>query len=90
MPSMSVETLRFADPGIARAYIRKLALSFEDPADMLEFLKACDIVQAALAYLLVEENKRQYIERPGFEHSRAEFELVKESLKMLIKKLNGA
>lgn len=54
---MKTDNERFKCPATAREFIRNMAFLFEDPEDMLAFLSACDIAQAALACWLFEENR---------------------------------
>ncbi len=60
---MGAGNLRFRDPATARAYIRNLADQFEEPEDMMEFLCACNITQAALACWLFEANRYYRIQK---------------------------
>lgn len=57
LPAMDIDNQRYDDSFIARAYIRDLVDSFDDPEDMLMFLSACDKAQAALIYWLFQENR---------------------------------
>ncbi|NVN92556.1 MAG: hypothetical protein HXX11_18440 [Desulfuromonadales bacterium] len=104
---MKEDNLRFRNPATARAYIRSLADQFGELEEMVEFLRACDIAQAALAYWITEECRYDYfkqiqshknnndkkshvgIESNNDAHSKAskEFELSKNKLKILIKKI---
>lgn len=61
--TMGADNLQFKDPATARAYIRNLAIRFDDPEDMFAFLKTCDIAQAALAYWLIEANRYDRIQK---------------------------
>ncbi|MSM39052.1 MAG: hypothetical protein GJT30_05460 [Geobacter sp.] len=54
---MNVDDLWFRDPANARAYIRKIADQIEEPEEMMEFLNACNITQAALACWLFETKR---------------------------------
>jgi hypothetical protein len=60
---MGTDKQRLKDPATARAFIRNLANRFEDPERMSEFLRACDLAQAALACLLFEENRYDHIQQ---------------------------
>lgn len=59
---MKTDNERFKYPATAREFIRNMAFLFEDPEDMLAFLNACDIAQAALACWLFEENRYKRIQ----------------------------
>jgi len=63
---MGADNLRFKDPATARAYIRNLAIQFDDPEDIFAFLSACDIAQAALAYWLFEANRYECIQKSQY------------------------
>jgi len=52
---MRSDNQRFKDPSTAREYIKSLAICFEDPNDLSEFLGMCDIVQAVFVNLIIEE-----------------------------------
>lgn len=52
---METDNQRFKDPSTAREYIKSLAICFEDPNDLSEFLGMCDIVQAVFVNLIIEE-----------------------------------
>lgn len=54
---MSTDNQRFKKPALAREYIRNLANQFAEPEQMLEFLSACEVAQAALAELLFKEHR---------------------------------
>lgn len=63
---METVNQRFNDPATARSYIRNLADQFEESEEMLEFLSACDMAQAALAYWLCEEQRYYFILRTHY------------------------
>jgi len=48
-------TQSLTDSATARAYIRSLAIRFEDPADLFAFLGLCDIAQAGFVHVVIEE-----------------------------------
>lgn len=52
---MRTDNQRFKNPSTAREYIKSLAICFEDPNDLSEFLGMCDIVQAVFVNLIIEE-----------------------------------
>jgi hypothetical protein len=52
---METDNLRLKDAATARAYLRDLAEKIGDPQQMLNFLSACEISQAALVCWLHEE-----------------------------------
>jgi hypothetical protein len=54
---------RFKDAATARVYIKNLAMNFSDPSDLSAFLCTCDIAQAALAYLLIEEIRHDFLKQ---------------------------
>lgn len=60
---MNVDDLRFRDPANARAYIRKIADQIEEPEEMMEFLNACNITQAALACWLFEAKRYNLLQQ---------------------------
>ena len=63
---METVNQRFNDPATARAYIRNLADQFEESEGMLEFLRACDMAQAALVCWLCEEQRYYFILRTHY------------------------
>lgn len=63
---MEEDNLRFKDPATSRAYIRNLAIQFDDSEDMFAFLNACDKAQAALACWLFEANRYECIQRSQY------------------------
>lgn len=52
---MEAKDRRFMDSAVARAYVSNLAYWFDDPEDLINFGRACDIAQAALLRLLMQE-----------------------------------
>lgn len=52
---MGTNNQHFKDPLTAREYIKSLAICFDDPNDLSEFLGMCDIVQAIFVNILIEE-----------------------------------
>lgn len=60
---MGADNLRFKDSATARAYIRNLAIQFDDPDDMFAFFKTCDIAQAALTHWLFEASRYDTIQK---------------------------
>lgn len=99
---------QFKDPAAARAYVRNLTYLFDDAEEMVEFLSACDIVQATLVRWLFQKNRYERLRRCTWRRepqadqaekevarceygkASAEFQLAKESLKRIIRKLDGA
>lgn len=63
---MGINSQRFIHPELARKYISYLAYKFDDASEMQEFLNTCDLVQAALANLLVHECRYERVQNaPG-------------------------
>lgn len=52
---MGTDNQRFKDPAAAREYIKNLAICFEDPNDLSEFLGMCDIVQSVFVRTIIKE-----------------------------------
>lgn len=50
------------NPELARKYISYLAYKYDDADEMQEFLSTCDLVQAALANLLVHECRYEQVQ----------------------------
>lgn len=59
---MAMNSQRFIHPELARKYISNLAYKFDDVYEMQEFLNTCDLVQAALANLLVHECRYEQVQ----------------------------
>jgi len=62
--NMITDNERFKNPSTAREYIKSLAICFEDPYDLSEFLGMCDIVQAVFVNLIIEEIGYERIHPP--------------------------
>jgi len=60
---MKTDKLRFKCPATAREYIRNLAFNFEESEQMMEFLNACDIAQAAFVNCLIKEQQYNFMLR---------------------------
>lgn len=56
---MGSDMERFKYPATARQYIRNLAFLFEKPEDMVEFIAACELVQASLAFWLLQKSRHE-------------------------------
>lgn len=56
---MRLEMQRFKYPATARHYIRNLAFLFEKPDDMVEFITACEVVQASLVFWLLQRSRHE-------------------------------
>lgn len=52
---MGIDNSRLMNEATARSYISNLADQFEEPEQVLEFLNSCDMAQAALANLQLNE-----------------------------------
>lgn len=68
---MKIDNEKFKCPSTAREYIRSMALAFEDPWDMLEFIGACDIAQAALTCWLLEEYRCSSMLHASHKHNNS-------------------
>jgi len=96
------------NPHAARKYIETIAMCFEDPDDLSEFIGLCDMAQAVLAYWLIQDvsyyrvmeaiydgstkGQPDFINDLNTVHNKhrlasVEFEYVKQSLKIIISKL---
>jgi molecular chaperone DnaK (HSP70) len=56
LPAMETDSLSLMDGATARAYFRNMVEKIEDPEKMLDFLNACEILQAALVSWLYAEH----------------------------------
>jgi len=63
---MGTDNQRFKDPATARKYIKSLAICFEDPRELSEFLGMCDIVQAAFVNLLVKDISYERVKQADY------------------------
>lgn len=60
---MDRNNFQFKDSSAARTYISGIAYQYDNPEHMMEFLRACDIVCAALVRNLLYECRYRRIQR---------------------------
>lgn len=80
----------FDSPAAARAYLRSIAFGFDDPEELVRFLRACETVQAALVHWLVEQHRYDRQQKSCFLEGGLEREEKLVELKGLWERYNEA